>query len=199
LAAVLLVYVPMIHFVNPMRWSGWGVFFFQTARLPLYALWFVAGVALGLRSELVRDLMAFDGGLARRWIGWQIVASLVFIGFVVVLIVAAIKASRGVAAPGWALGTGALMVVSAVFTSICLFATFARKRNVETPLWASLRRNAFGMYLVHYAVVTWLQYALLQVEWPGLLKAFVATGLGILFSWIIAAGLRRLPVLKAIL
>ncbi|MBI2813366.1 MAG: acyltransferase [Opitutae bacterium] len=199
LAAVLLAYVPMAHFVNPMHWSGWGVFFFQTTRLPLYALWFAAGVMLGLRNGLVRDLMAFNGGLARRWIGWHIAAGLVFIGFVVVLVVSAIKTSRGVPAPGWALGAGALMVVSAVITSICLLATFARKWSVETPLWASLRRNAFGMYLVHYAIVTWLQYALLAVEWPGLLKAFVVTTLAILFSWIIAAGLRRLPVLKSIL
>ena len=35
----------------------------------------------------------------------------------------------------------------------------------------SLKANAFGMYLIHYVFVVWLQYALLPAELPALVKA----------------------------
>ncbi len=39
------------------------------------------------------------------------------------------------------------------------------------PLLASLSDNAFGLYVLHYAPVVWLQYALLGLAWPVPLKA----------------------------
>ena len=38
-------------------------------------------------------------------------------------------------------------------------------------MWDSLRGNAYGIYLVHYAFVTWLQYALLHAPLAAMVKA----------------------------
>lgn len=38
----------------------------------------------------------------------------------------------------------------------------------------SLRDNAYGMYLIHYAFVSWLQYALLKVALPAFVKGSLA-------------------------
>ena len=55
----------------------------------------------------------------------------------------------------------------------------------------SLRDNAYGMYVIHYVLVSWLQYALLDAVLSGLAKAiFVFTGTLVL-SWLITATLRR--------
>lgn len=197
--AALAAYVPVVLYVHPMAWAGWGPFFIQTSRVGLYAVYFFFGVTLGLGGGLTRDLVAPDGPMARRWMRWQAAAGLVFAGFVAVVIVVAIKGSQGVFSPAWNLAASALMAVSGVFTSVGLLAYVVRKRSVDTPLWASLSRNAYGIYLVHYAIVTWLQFGLLHVSLPGLAKAFIVTVAAIALSWGLAASLRRLPGLRAVL
>jgi surface polysaccharide O-acyltransferase-like enzyme len=198
-AAALIAYVPLTLVVNPMAWGGWGPFFVQTSRVLLYAVYFFLGVGLGLRAGLTQDLLAPEGALARRWAWWQAAAGAVFVGFVAVVIVVAIQGSKGVLSLPWALAASALLAVSGVFTSLGLLAYAARRRSVESPVWASLRRNAFGIYLVHYAIVTWLQFAALSLPLPGLVKALLVTVTAIGLSWIVAAGLRRLPGVRRVL
>jgi len=197
--AALLAYIPVALKVNDMHWASWGPFFVQTSRVLLYATYFFYGIALGGRGDGARELVASSGPLARRWILWQVAAGLVFVGFVVVVVVNAIKGSRGEFSFVWAVSAGVLMVVSGVITSTSLLAWVARKCTTENALWARLRRNAYGMYLVHYAIVVWLQYALLNTEAPGLAKAIFVTAAGIGLSWGVTAALRRLPGLRAIL
>jgi surface polysaccharide O-acyltransferase-like enzyme len=57
----------------------------------------------------------------------------------------------------------------------------------------SLSQNAYGMYLVHYVFVVWLQYAMLGVLIPAIVKvAIVFTGT-LLMSWAATAALRSIP------
>ena len=197
--AALLAYVPVVLKVDYMHWASWGPFFVQSSRVLLYATYFFLGVALGWRGAGLRALVAADSPLARRWLLWQVAAGVVFVAFVVAVVVSSIKASRGEFSLAWGVAAGGLMTVSGVITSTSLLAWVARKRGVENAFWASLRRNAYGIYLVHYAVVIWLQFALLPVAWPGLAKAVIVTVAGIALSWALAAVLRRLPGVRAIL
>jgi peptidoglycan/LPS O-acetylase OafA/YrhL len=70
---------------------------------------------------------------------------------------------------------------------MAVFLRFAR----PSAILDSLRDNAYGMYLVHYAIVTWVQYALLPAPWPGLAKAAVAFGATVALSWFTTAMARR--------
>ena len=94
----------------------------------------------------------------------------------------------------------AVALVPACFAS-CLCALFFAMQfgRVRTRLLQSLQANAFGMYWVHYAVVIWLEFALLAVPCPALVKAplIVFTGAAAL-SWMIAVGLRRVPVFATV-
>jgi surface polysaccharide O-acyltransferase-like enzyme len=197
--AAIAAYIPVVLRVDHMHWASWGPFFVQTSRVLLYATYFFFGVALGGSGDGARELVAPTGPLARRWVLWQVAAGLLFVGFVVVVVVNSIKASRGEFSLAWGVSAGVLMVVSGVVTSTSLLAWVGRKCTTENALWASLRRNAYGMYLVHYAIVVWLQYALLNTEAPGLAKAIFVTVAGIGLSWGLTAALRRLPGLRAIL
>jgi surface polysaccharide O-acyltransferase-like enzyme len=61
------------------------------------------------------------------------------------------------------------------------------------PSLAGLGGSAYGMYLVHYLFVVWLQFALLGIVLPAVLKGAVVFGGTLLLSWSTVAALRRLP------
>jgi peptidoglycan/LPS O-acetylase OafA/YrhL len=69
----------------------------------------------------------------------------------------------------------ALACAAACFSTLSLFLRFATTRS---RIAESLSDNAYGMYLVHYVFVVWLQYALLDVPFSAVAKAalvFVVT------------------------
>ena len=57
----------------------------------------------------------------------------------------------------------------------------------------SLANNAFAIYLLHYAFVVWLQYALLGVALFAVAKGLLVFSAALLLSWSAAAALRRVP------
>lgn len=66
-------------------------------------------------------------------------------------------------------------------------------------LLRSLQRNAYGIYLFHYAAVSWLQYAALRSSLPGLAKACLVFSSAVAIAWILTATLRRLRPLARVL
>lgn len=66
-------------------------------------------------------------------------------------------------------------------------------------LLRSLQRNAYGIYLFHYAAVSWLQYAALGSALPGLAKAALVFSSAVTATWLLTASLRRLRPLARIL
>src|SRR6185437_5581572 len=64
---------------------------------------------------------------------------------------------------------------------------------------SSLRDNAYGIYLVHYAFVTWLQYALLKSQLSGVVKLAIVLSLAVALSWITTAALRRIPAVARVM
>jgi hypothetical protein len=55
------------------------------------------------------------------------------------------------------------------------------------------------MYLVHYPFVVWLQYALLGVALPAIIKGAVVFGGTLLLSWGAVAALRCVPPVAQII
>jgi acyltransferase-like protein len=67
--------------------------------------------------------------------------------------------------------------------------------NTPPRIWESLASNAYGIYLIHYTLVLWIQYLLLPVNWPAVQK-FALTFIGSLtLSWILTALARKVPVI----
>src|SRR5262249_44532923 len=69
----------------------------------------------------------------------------------------------------------------------CFFALAAAMRigGFRWPAFASLTDNAYGIYLVHYGFVGWVQYALLSPKLPAITKG------GILVAGTLAISVRR--------
>lgn len=193
-AAASLGYLLSVWRVNPMIWSVWGPFTVQTSRVALYAVYFGFGCALSLGGRgAIGDWMTPGGPLARRWVAWQTTAGIVFVIYVAALITWLTLAGQGKSSLLVNTAANLTFALTGVATTFALLAGLARWGQWSHPVVRSLTRNAFGMYLVHYPIVTWTQWLLLDAALPGLLKAALVTVFAIGASWGTTLVLRRLP------
>jgi Acyltransferase family len=189
-----VAYLPLALAFSPLHWTAFGPFAFQTSRLLHYGVYFLVGVVVGAYG-LERGPWAVGGRLARSWPVW-IGAGLLAFAFATLVTLAALAEGAGV---GWQAVGGLGFVVSCAAFSFALLAVFLRFARTRTRVLESLRANAYGMYLVHYAFVSWLQYAFLRVPLSALGKGVVVFLGTVLLSWSTTAALRRLPAIRRVL
>lgn len=174
-----LAYVPLALAFSPWRWESYGPFSIQLCRPLLYLVYFLSGCAVGAHG-LDRGLLSCDGPLARRWTHWLLAS---WAGFVLWALPTSLTVD-GQEAPllvqlAAALGF-TIACASGCFALLALCLRFAQQR---TRILDSLSANAYGMYLLHYVFVVWLQFALLPVAlFAGLKWALVFAGT-LALSW----------------
>ncbi len=155
-------YIPMLMVYDPnFSWWHWGPFSFQTSRVLLYLVYFLIGVVIGARGIQTTCLVA-NSTLARRWFLWATVALAAFVATF--------------AKAMWALiGISFLLFCAATsFACLAVFLRFAGKRNRALD---SLFQNSFGIYVIHYAVVSWILYGVLRISLPALAKGSIVFAL----------------------
>ena len=82
---------------------------------------------------------------------------------------------------------------------LCLHRTFRRFFISRQPVFDSLSASSYGMYLIHYPVVVWLQFVLLAVALGPIAKGAIVFFGAVVLSWGIVAALRRVPVIGRVL
>jgi hypothetical protein len=188
--ACTLAYVPLALAFTPWTWSNHGPFSLQFSRPLLYAVLYLAGLGVGAHG-LERGLLAPDGMLARRWAVWLAGALTAFLAW---MGLTALVMSYTPAAP-----LGLQVVVDSCFALACASGCFfvigacLRFATMRSRMLASLANNAFGIYLLHYGFVVWLQYALLGVALFAIAKATVVFGGALLLAWATAIVMRLVP------
>ena len=185
----ILAYVPLALLFTPSAWFQLGPFAFQLSRPLHYALYFFAGVGIGA-GGVERGLFAADGPLVRWWVEW-VIAALVslcaWMGF------------TGLTMEGASASLGLRFLADLSFVLACSSSCFAvlavvlRFAARRLPSLDGLSASAYGMYLVHYPFVVWLQFALLGMVLPAVIKGAVVFGCTLFLSWWTVAALRRLP------
>jgi glucan biosynthesis protein C len=164
LAATAIVFVPAGMAVSPYSWlTPIGPFDVQPARVPLYFLYFLLGMALGSKGGARETVWPTHWGL-------YLLAGLV--SFAAYMLV-------GVNARGFALRAVAMTAFagSCAGTTLGLGGAFHRFAQKHIPALDVLAACSFGIYLFHYPIMHWLQYALLLQAWPAQEKfAAVFTG-----------------------
>jgi hypothetical protein len=184
--ASALAYVPLAIVFGPSAWLDQGPFAVQLSRPLHYAVYFFAGVALGA-GGIEQGLLGADGPLVRRWRRWLLGAVVSF-----VLWMALTGLTMAPAPPLFLRILADLSFVLACATSCgCVLACVLRFAARRLPRLASLRDCAYGMYLVHYLFVVWLQFALLGAALPGIVKGVVVFAGTLVLSWGAIAALRR--------
>ena len=153
-------------------------------RWPLYLAWFTLGIALGNPGP-GRSLAPHNLG---PWPLWLALGALAYLAHATLA-----TGAHTAGTPAWA----ATVLLSAAFACCCTFTSLGAVGLARSwlhaghPLTASLSANAYGVYLFHYAFVTWAQFGLLPLAAPAAAK-FLATFLAALAgSWLLTALLRR--------
>jgi peptidoglycan/LPS O-acetylase OafA/YrhL len=184
LAVAGVAYIPLALVFSPWAWTNTGPIAFETTRPILYLVFFFAGYAVGALG-LGRGLLACDGPLARNW-GWWFGGAV--LGFACWAGTSSLTLGDWNAVPMFIRVVAAVSVVLACVTGV-LFPLaaglrFLRKRR---RAFHSLSANAYGMYLLHYVPVVWLQFTLLGTDLPAIAKAAIVFSATLLISWPLAA------------
>jgi len=143
-----------------------------------------------------RGLFSPDGKLARRWPLWT--SAMVLVHFTLVAFFIAMLSGVGKSWP-WSILLGGLWVLSCAASCFGFMSLFARFATHRIALFDSLTDNAYGMYLIHYAFVSWLQLALLRIAMPGLSKGVLVFAGTVALSWATIAALRRIPAVARVI
>jgi peptidoglycan/LPS O-acetylase OafA/YrhL len=184
------VYVPMAVHFNPLAWTQFGPLAFQTSRLVHYLVYFLVGIAVGAYG-IERGILASSGKLARRWLLWSVAGVAVFLASSAFFIMI-VTSPKATSVP-WQAAADLVFTITCATTSLAMLALFVRFAKKSRRIFNSLRDNAYGIYLVHYAFVSWLQYALLKSRLSGSAKLTIVLSLAVALSWITTAALRRIP------
>ncbi len=196
-AVSAIAYVPLALVFSPDAWTQFGPFALQLSRPAHYAVYFFAGAGLGA-CGIEAGVFSPQGALVRYWPHWL---ALALASFALWLGLTALV----VFTPGGQPDPGLAIADDLSFVAACLCNTFgvlaaALRFAAKRRSWLdSLQQNAYGIYLVHYVFVVWLQYALLPPDLPAIVKAGTVFCGTLALSWATIAASRRLPPVAAIL
>jgi peptidoglycan/LPS O-acetylase OafA/YrhL len=187
-------FLPLLMVAGPSRWLSFGPFAVQASRIGLYGVYFLAGILAG-RHGPERFSEAAAG--ASVW-QWPLSAGLLYFGFV------ALQSARSAGLltlpqPAWSGAYGLFIVLFCAVATFAWFAIVSRFLRRPTPLGDSLAANAYGVYLLHYAAVIWLQYALLVITGYAIVKATLVFIAALLLSWGCTSVLRQVPGVARVL
>jgi len=186
-AAAALAYIPPALAFTPWLWSEHGPLALQFCRPLLYAVFYFAGLGVGAYG-LERGLLAVRGRLARRWGLWLAGATATFI-----LWMGLTSLTLNTAAPAplvLRLAVNLSFAVACTAGCFGLIAACLRFGATRSPMLDLVSNNAFGMYLLHYVFVVWLQYALLGLALFAIAKAAMVFGGTLLLAWSATTALR---------
>ena len=175
-------YIPMATIYDPnFSWWYWGPFSFQLSRVFLYLVYFLIGVILGAYG-IQRTMLVPRSNLARRWVMWVIVALAAFLANIVATFTQANKTLIAV--------SFVLFCTAACFAFLSIFLKFGGNRR---RILDSLFRNSYGIYVIHYVVVSWLLYAMLTAPLPAIVKGSIVFVCSLAFCWGTISIIRRIP------
>lgn len=199
LVGSIIVYVPAVLYFSASRWFTVGPVAIQASRILLYLLYFFAGVGIGT-VRFDQGLLAGDGGLARRWPVW-LAATIAAYGCIIGLVYVRHNVLPDLDHPPlwWQMAYALAFVSYSAAQTFNILALFLRFDNEGSSVLDPLRDSAYGIYLIHYIPVLWLQYALYDIslapvmQLTAIIKAIIVFILTLILSWGATAALRRIP------
>ena len=193
--ASITAYLPMHLAFGDISWLEWDGFPLpiQTSRILLYPAYFIAGVGVGA-VNLRAGLLAENGELARRWPVWLAFA-LVF--YLVILGLVYIHhnwvADFGSPPLLWKTSYGLAFAIYSAAMAFTVSAVFLRSAESSWRLFDALRPSAYGIFLLHYIFIIWLQYAVYDHPFPAAVKFAIVLSGTLSMSWALTVMLRKIP------
>ena len=170
LAVTAIVYIPSRIYFGPGRWFTFGPFDIQATRMLLYPSYFFIGAAIGA-ANVGRGLLSTEGRLAKTSGRWAMVALVPYCLMWLLITIKREILGNPVWLPDWYEGSYGLCFTA--FSAATLFAImgFFLGSKRRWMLLDRMQGDAYGMFLVHYPIVLWLQYWLFDYDLPAVVKA----------------------------
>ncbi|MFZ2154670.1 MAG: acyltransferase [Bradyrhizobium sp.] len=193
LAVSAAVYIPSLLYFGPSRWFEFGPFDVQASRLLHYFAYFLIGAGIGA-ANFDRGVLSADGRLAKSSWGWLVATLIPYCGMWGMIYIKRGILDNPPVLPQWYHFFYGLFFVA--FSAAILFAIlayFLRFKRSAFSVLDPMQADAYGMFLVHYPIVLWLQYWLFDYDQPAIVKALVSFVLTVIFSWAMTRALRQIP------
>jgi surface polysaccharide O-acyltransferase-like enzyme len=192
----IIIYLPMRLIFGDSSWlvPGHYPLPIQTSRILLYAGYFLTGVGVGAVS-LRAGVLAEKGLLAKRWIVWLAFAITSY-GAILLLVYAHHNWLADFNSPPfwWHTTYGLAFAMFSAAMTFTVLAVFLRFERSSFWLLDAVRPSAYGIYLLHFIPLIWLQYVVYDPAFPAFVKfAIVFTGT-LSMSWALTVLLRKIPV-----
>jgi hypothetical protein len=159
----------------------------------LYAAYFFIGAGVGA-ANFDRGLLSADGRLPKSGWGWAIATLLPYcLLWGLIAIKREILGNPGTLPHWYEAIYGLFFVAFSTAILLAILAYFLRFKRSGFSILDPMQPDAYGMFLVHYPIVLWLQYWLFDFELPAIVKALVAFALTVVLSWAATAALRKIP------
>jgi Acyltransferase family len=189
-------YLPMHLAFGDVSWLELGRFPLpiQTSRILLYAGYFLVGVGVGAVSLRV-GLLAENGELAKRWRAWLAFA-MPFYAAILILVYAHHNWVADFDSPPlvWKVGYGLAFASFSAAMAFTVPAIFLRFAGSTWKLLDALQPSAYGVYLLHYIFIIWLQYAVYDYSWPAVVKFAIVFAGTLSMSWGSTVMARKIPL-----
>jgi len=183
-------YLPLAVLIGPQEWMGIGPFQAQVSRVVLYLVYFLAGLVIGA-CGIERTMFRLEGPIASHPCSWLALGLASFTVLAMMIVVVTPLERTILSEMAFTLCCGA--------TVLGMTGLFLRFANRRIRFLDSLSANSYGIYIVHYFFVTWLQYFLLGKDLAPSLKGTLVFGGTLLLSWGTAAAMRRIPAVAKVI
>jgi peptidoglycan/LPS O-acetylase OafA/YrhL len=191
----IVSYVPMRLAVGDGAWFEPGHYPLpiQTSRILLYPAYFFTGVGIGMVSLRV-GVFSETGWVVKRWPFWLAFAVL-FYGVILLLVFAHHNWVDSVSNPplAWKVAYGLAFASFSAAMAFTVLTISVRLTHSSLRLLDVMQPSAYGIFLVHYIFVVWLQYVVYDPAWPAGVKAAVVFAGTLGGSWLVTMWLRKIP------
>ena len=197
LVVSVVSYLPMHLAVGDGAWFEPGHYPFpiQTSRILLYPAYFFTGVGIGVVS-LKAGILAENGEIAKRGPVWLAFAILLY-GAILLLVYAHHNWIADFASPAlwWKTAYGLAFAMFSAAMAFTVLTTSLRLAHSSLRLLDALQPSAYGIFLLHYIFIIWLQYVVFDPAFPAGIKAAIVFVDSLGGSWALTVLLRKIPFL----
>jgi Acyltransferase family len=191
----IVIYLPMRLIFGDSSWlvPGHYPLPIQTSRILLYAGYFFAGVGVGA-AGLGAGVLTGNGALEKRWMVWPAMA-LASYGAILAAVYTHHSGLIDFNSPPlwWHTAYGLAFAAFSAAMTFTVPTVFLRFQRSSFRLLDAMRPQAYGIYLLHFIPLIWLQYAVYDLALPAFVK-FAIVFIGTLsVSWAMTVLLRKIP------
>ncbi|MGR4928712.1 acyltransferase [Bradyrhizobium sp. CAR08] len=188
-----IAYVPALLYFGGSKWFELGPFSVQASRILLYFAYFFIGVSVGA-ANFDRGILSAGGQLPKQRRLWVIATLIPYCLMWGMIYIKREILGNPDPQPHWYQAIyGTFFVLFSGSILLAILAFFLHQKSPGPNLLDRMQADAYGIFLVHYPIALWIQYALFDYGLPAIVKATIGFVLTVILSWGLTAALRKIP------